>query len=47
MQVQDKNQGKDRRITRIKVITDKPTTKGGTLDKTYKVSKKGEESMMK
>jgi hypothetical protein len=47
MQVQDKNQGKDQRITRIKVITDKPNTKEGSLDKTYKVSKKGEESMMK
>jgi hypothetical protein len=27
MQVQDKNQGKDRGMTRIKVITDKHTTK--------------------
>jgi hypothetical protein len=27
MQEHDKHQGKDRRMTRVKVITDKPTTK--------------------
>jgi hypothetical protein len=34
-------------MTRVKVITDKHTTKDVFLDKTCKASKKGEQSMVK
>jgi hypothetical protein len=47
MQVQDQHQGKDRVMTRVKVITDTHATKDIFLDETCKVSKKGEQSMVK
>jgi hypothetical protein len=47
MQVHDNHQGKDREITRVKVVTNKHTTNECILDKTCKVSKKGEQSMVK
>jgi hypothetical protein len=34
-------------MTRVKVITDKHTTRDVFLDKNYKASKKGEQSMVK
>jgi hypothetical protein len=40
------HQGKDRGVTRGKVITDKHN-QGCILDKTCEASKKGEQSMMK
>jgi hypothetical protein len=47
MQVNDKHRGKDRGMTRVKVIMDKHTIKDVFLDKTCKASKKGEQSMVK
>jgi hypothetical protein len=47
IRVHDKHEGKDRWMTRVKVITNKHTTNECILDKTCKVSKKGEQSMMK
>jgi hypothetical protein len=47
MHIQEKHQGKDRGMTRVKVITNKHATNGCILDKTCKVSKKGEQSTMK
>jgi hypothetical protein len=44
--VHDKHQGKDQGMTRVKVIIIKHTTKD-VFNKTYKVSKKEEQSMMR
>jgi hypothetical protein len=46
MSVQDMHHGKDQGMTRVKVITDKHN-QGCILNKTCKVSKKGEQPMMK
>jgi hypothetical protein len=46
MLVQNKHQGNDRGMTRVKVITDTHNP-GGILDKTCEVSKNGKQSMAK
>ena len=41
MQVQDKHQGKDRGMTRVKVITDKHTTKDVFEEKLARFQRRG------